>query len=186
MLSEREFAEQMVRPRLEKAIRDELASFREGSMRYEKGGSLEEQGKEQLRFVLVPPIAVALSLLFSFVSLAKVSSSLLAPALAGLLKLGAGWRTGTIAVLLWAAPIVSMVALPFLVTNSYAESKAWKLLSGQAAAQSPATALMSEYVMRVQPIFAVVGYPVLRVYDPYRLGPWVDGEARPSGARPDP
>ena len=180
MLSEREFAEQMVRPRLEKAIRDELASFREGSARYAPGGRLEEEGKDQLRLVLVPPIAVALSLLFSFVSLAKVSSSLLAPALAGLLKLGAGWRTGAVAVLLWAAPIVSMVALPFLVTNSYAESKAWKLLSGQAAAQSPATALMSEYVMRVQPIFAVVGYPVLQVFDPYGLGP-APAEARQPG-----
>ena len=181
MLSEREFAERMVRPRLEKAIRDELASFREGSARYEDGGLLEEQGKDQLRLVLVPPIAVALSLLFSFVSLAKVSTSLLTPALAGLLKLGEGWRTGAVAFLLWGAPIVAMVALPFLVTNSYAESKAWKVLSGQAAAQSPATALMSEYVMRVQPIFAAVGYPVLRVFDPYGLGPSVDGEARPSG-----
>lgn len=45
---------------LERAIEDELASFREGSTRYEDGAALEAQGKDQLRLVLVPPIAVAL------------------------------------------------------------------------------------------------------------------------------
>ena len=183
MLSERQFAERIVRPRLETAIRNELASFREGSARYEDGAALEERGKDQLRLVLVPPIAVALSLLFSFVSLAKVSSSLLTQAVASFLKLEEGWWRGAAGLLLWGAPIVAMVALPFLVTNSYAESRAWGLLSGQAAAQSPAVALMSEYVMRVQPIFAVVGYPVLGVFDPYGLGPSARGAARQSEAR---
>jgi len=171
MLSERQYAEKIVRPRLESAIREELASFREGAARYANGGELEEQGKDQLGLVLVPPIAVALSLLFSFVSLAKISSSLLAPALSGFLNLPEGWQRLVAAFLLWAAPMAAMGALPFLVTNSYADSKAWGLLSRQAAAQSPATALMSEYVMRVQPIFAVVGYPMLRVFDPYGLAP---------------
>ena len=177
MLSERAFAERIVQPRLERAIRDELATFREGAARFEDGGPLEEQGKDQLRLVLVPPIAVALSLLFSFVSLAKVSSSLLAPGVAGLFRLGDGWRRSALAFVLWAAPIAAMTVLPFVATNSFAESKAWRLLSEQAAVQSPTTALMSEYVMRVQPIFAVVGYPVLRVFDPYGLGP----EARDQG-----
>ena len=175
MLSERQFAERIVRPRVEAAIRAELAAFREGSARYEDGGAMAELGKDQLRLVLVPPIAVALSLLFSFVSLAKVSTSLLTPAFTGSLK---GWRRGVAGFLFWAAPIVAMVALPFLVTNSYAESRAWKLLSMQAAAQSPATAVMSEYVMRVQPIFALVGYPVLRVFDPYGLRPETEDDLR--------
>ena len=183
MLSERQFAESIVRPRIEEAIRRELAAFREGSARYEDGGPMAAQGKDQLRLVLVPPIAVALSLLFSFVSLAKISTSLLTPALARPLQLGEGWRRGVAGFLFWAAPIAAMVALPFLVTNSYADSRAWKLLSTQAAAQSPATALMSEYVIRVQPIFALVGYPVLRLFDPYGLGPGTaDDERRPDSA----
>ena len=140
---------------------------REGAAQYEDGGKLAEVGKDQLRFVLVPPIAVALSLLFAFVSLAKVSSSVLTP----LVARGDGWPGNLVGFLFWAAPIVAMVALPFLVTNSYAQSKAWSLLSEQAASRSPATALMSEYVMRVQPIFAVVGYPMLAVFDPDGLGP---------------
>lgn len=174
MLSERQFAERIVRPRIEEAIKAELAAFREGSARYEDGGPMAAQGKDQLRLVLVPPIAVALSLLFSFVSLAKVSTSLLTPALAP----RKGWRREVAGFLFWAAPIVAMLALPFLVTNSYADSRAWKLLSTQAAAQSPATALMSEYVMRVQPIFALVGYPVMRVFDPYGLGPETEEDVR--------
>ena len=183
MLSERQFAERIVRPRIEEAIGAELAAFREGSARYEDGGPMAGQGRDQLRLVLVPPIAVALSLLFSFVTLAKVSTSLLTPALARSLRLGEGWRKGVAGFVFWAAPIMAMVALPFLVTNSYADSRAWKLLSTQAAAQSAATVLMSEYVIRVQPIFALVGYPVLRVFDPYGLGPeTADGGRRPDSA----
>lgn len=144
MLSERQYVERIVRLLLEAAIREELASFREGSAHYGIGGELEEQGKGQLR---------------------------LAPALSSFLNLREGWQRLVAAFLLWVAPMAAMGALPFLVTNSYADSKAWGLLSRQAAGQSPATALMSEYVMRVQPIFAVVGYPMLRVFDPYGLAP---------------
>ncbi len=167
MFSERQFAERIIRPRIEAAVEAELEAFREGAAQYEDGGKLEDVGKDQLRFVLVPPIAVALSLLFAFVSLAKVSSSLLTP----LVTRRDGWPRNVVGFLLWVAPIAAMVALPFLVTNSYAQSKAWSLLSEQAASRSPATAVMSEYVMRVQPIFAVVGYPMLAVFDPYGLGP---------------
>lgn len=171
MLSERQYDERIVRPRLEVNIRNELALFREGSAHYGNGGKFEEQGKDQLRLVLMPPSAVALSLLFSLMSLARISSSLLAPALVKFLDLKEGWRTWIATFLVWVVPMGTVIALPFLVTNNYAESKAWDLLSREAAAQSPATALMSEYVMRVQPIFAVVGYPMLRAFDPYGLAP---------------
>lgn len=181
MLSERDFAARILRPRIERAIRAELASFREGAARFADDGPDAEEGREHVRLVLIPPIAVALSLLFSFVSLAKVSSSL-TPLAMGVLNIPDGRETAPAAVL-YAAPIVAMVALPFMLTNSYAESKAWRVLSEQAAARSPTTALMSEYVMRVQPMFATVGYPVLRIWDPYGLSP---GAAVDENAAPEP
>ena len=62
--SEKQFAEQVIHPRIEKIINKELEVFKSKTPDYEDGGRSEKEGKELLRAAIVPPIAVALSLLF--------------------------------------------------------------------------------------------------------------------------
>ena len=153
LLSEWQFAE---RPRLEAAISDELALFRvrarhaTKTVRRSKSGARTSCGWSWCHRLRSACRSCSRSY--------PLPRSLLTPAVATFLKLGGGWRRGAAGFLLWGAPIVAMLALPLLVTNRYAESRAWKLLSGHASAQSPVVSLMSEYVMLVQPIFAVAGF----------------------------
>ena len=172
--SEKEYAEQVIYPALERIVVRELEAFRVGSAEYANGGAREQQGKALLQAALVPPIAVALSLLFSFLSAAKVSAVLFGSLVIGVFRIRSYGKT-LVKSVFWVAPIAIMCAIPFLRANPYAESQAWLILLQEARQEAPAVAAMAEYVIRVEPAFAAAGYPLMNVFDPYNLSPAPSG-----------
>ena len=168
--SERAYSEKVIYPALERIVERELEAFRVGSAQFANGGPREEEGKELLQAALVPPIAVALSLLFSFLSAAKVTSVLFAPLVIAVFRIRS-YGKAIVKIVFWAVPIGIMCAIPMVAENPYAESQAWSILLREARREAPVVATLSEYVIRVEPAFAAAGYPLMRVFDPYGLSP---------------
>ena len=168
--SEKAYAEKVIYPALERIVERELEAFRAGSAQFANGGSREEEGKELLQAALIPPIAVALSLLFSFLSAAKVTSVLFAPLFIAVFRIRS-YGKAIVKTVFWAVPIGVMCAIPMVTANPYAESQAWSILLREARREAPVVATLSEYVIRVEPAFAAAGYPLMKVFDPYGLSP---------------
>ena len=169
--SEKAYAEKVIYPALERIIRRELEAFRAGSAAYANGGPRELEGKEILQAALIPPIAVALSLFFSFLSAAKVTSVLLSPLVIWAFGVSNCYGKAIVKVVFWAVPIGIMCAIPMVKGNPFAESQAWSILLHEARGEAPVVATLSEYVIRVEPAFAAAGYPLMQVFDPYQLSP---------------
>ena len=133
------------------------------------------------RAAIVPAIAVCLSLFFSLLSVGKLFSSLAAVA-ASRMAGGHGRRGGlAVAAAVYIVPIWVLCQAPFMVTNQYAEAETWRLLSEEARRKAPVLTVMSEYVLRMEPILAAVGYPLMAVVDPFGLRTGAAVEADDSG-----
>ncbi|MBA5249069.1 MAG: hypothetical protein FE834_05980 [Gammaproteobacteria bacterium] len=141
--SEREYVNKVVNPLIEKRIKKEIASFKINAKQYNNGGSKEKEGKDLFRSQIIPPIAIALSLIFSFISMSKIVPSKIL-------------RTIVFSFLIIA---------PFKLTNNYAESEAWKILSAEAKEDSPIITYMAEYVLRIEPLLFDLGKYFLELFN---------------------
>ena len=181
--SEEAYAENVVRPLIEHRIRQAVEAFEFGADDYRNGGERAEMGKEMFRSAILPAIAVALSLFFSLLSVGKFFSSL-ASVLAARVIGGSGWKGIIAAVVVYAMPIWALCQAPFMVTNQYAESETWRILSEEAQRKAPVLTVMSEYVLRMEPLLATAGRPLMAVVDPFELGRtpemMIEEQAQPS------
>ncbi|PIW29646.1 MAG: hypothetical protein COW30_04575 [Rhodospirillales bacterium CG15_BIG_FIL_POST_REV_8_21_14_020_66_15] len=167
--SERQYAEKVIRPAIERRVRQEIEGFKTDAVRYENGGDLESIGKQAFRAAIIPPIAVALSLFFSLLSAVKVGGMVLAPLTGAIFRFAVPSRTRAAAVSVITVSAISL--LPLVLSNRYAESQAWKILATEAREAAPLLTGMAEYVIRVQPVLAVAGAPLMKALDPYGLRP---------------
>ncbi|MBK1666727.1 hypothetical protein CKO28_01535 [Rhodovibrio sodomensis] len=147
------FVERVIRPEIQARIDRELRILRASVETYADGGEMAEEGRQAVRAALVPPISLAISLLFGLLTLAKngyaaidVLTKSTRPAIRrGLLSLVA------------LALASGVLGAPFAVTNAFAESATFKHYRDIAADRAYPTALLSEYVIRIQPLAYPVG-----------------------------
>ncbi|SOC30953.1 peptidoglycan-binding domain-containing protein [Thalassospira xiamenensis] len=154
------FTRQVVLPRIDQAIKDEVSEFKSNAVNYADGGSLEELGKSAYRAILVPVISLTLSLAFAIFTAVKAVSSIV-------LLLTGGHRYALIAskvAVLAAATLI--VFAPLSITNAYTESGAYKRLHLMAMDSSPAVASLADWTIRIEPIIAPIGMAMVRTYNP--------------------
>ena len=156
---------------VEKQIDKKKAEFEIQARKYDNGSEFEEEGKEYKRYIIVPPIAIALSLFFSFTSLAKVVQLTLT-----LIKMPKLWPTLSFYLVLLIVPI-----LFFTTSNQYLETKAWSALKTEGKNYHPATIFGAEFVIKIEPYLYKYGRFITEIYDPFPGVNQVNGEAHYEG-----
>lgn len=154
--SEREFRDLYLIPNIERALKKELGEFQSRTSSYADHRSNEEMGKDFYRAAVIPPIAVALSLIFSFLSALKIIT------FAGLKVLLASPRNTLLVRSFSAILAVGVFSSPYLMKNDYADSKAWSILKSEVSENSYTIGNIAEYVLRLEPMLATIGKPILQ------------------------
>lgn len=193
--SEKEFASKAVLPAVERRIDQEIAALRRYSIHYANGGRDEMDGKNALRAAVVPVISLGISLFFAFYSLFKIVSELMAGGIAAIVARSGGRLSRIVAAgpgkmaLKWSLLLVmasSLILLPkHLVANNFADSDAYRNLSGMARESAPALTAMADWSIRMQPLVAAYGVALVEKWDPVgildiRGGAQADGGVAPA------
>ena len=156
-MSEKEFHELVLKPQLIKKVNKEVERLQYESQEFASGGEREAEGKAMLRSVIVPPIALFISLLMTIITVGKNGI-----AFSGLLMRSPGLRKLPASVTVfskWAfttATALVIFVIPFTVSNSFADSKAFKYFLDEYKQVSPVWSYTTEWVMRMEPLI----YPI--------------------------
>ncbi|MUM78891.1 hypothetical protein GKC30_14780 [Pseudodesulfovibrio sp. F-1] len=165
--SKKEFVTNIIEPALKKRVDDELKVFKTHATKYENGEELMDEGKMLLRTALIPPIAVCLSLLFSFLSAGK----LLVSAREILVKeeISSKLMKWLWSAILYTLPLVTALGLAAYLPNPYLSSQAWDELYNETRQQSVWWPYSSKFVLSVQPVLAYPGDILMRTFEPFGL-----------------
>jgi hypothetical protein len=165
--SEKEFVTNIIEPALKKKVEEELKVFKTHAAKYENGEELMNEGKMLLRTALIPPIAVCLSLLFSFLSAGKLLVSarevLVREKISSKLM---KWLWGAI---LYILPLVIALGVAAYLPNPYLSSQAWNELYKETRQQSIWWPYSSRFVLSLQPALAYPGDKLMRAFEPFGL-----------------
>lgn len=160
-MSEKQFHETVLKPQLVEEANEEVRRLKYEAEEFANGGSREEEGKAMLRSVIVPPIALFVSLFMTIVTVGKNGIAFIGllfrmPGLSKLPKsLSKGIKT---AVLAGTAGFIFIT--PFQVSNAFADSKAFKYFMDDYKAVSPVWSYTTEWVMRMEPLVYPAGKQV--------------------------
>lgn len=144
---------------IDRQILREITEFEMQASQYDNGSELEEEGKKYKRLIIVPPIAIALSLFFSFTSLAKVVQ----------LTLKFTNITRPLATPAFFAVLLFIPILLFISSNQYLETNGWRSLKIEGERYHPNTILMAEFVLKIEPYLYESGKFITEIWDYFSI-----------------
>lgn len=148
------FRAQLYEPQVRSQARERVAQLRKAPRTYLPGGSNADEASRAVRAVIVPPLALSLSLFFGLLNMAMLISSVLIGATA--------WR-----LLVSLAVLVAAVAVPLSLENQITRSDAYRSLESTIEREHGMGAKALAWVVRAEPLF----YPFARaigVMAPFR------------------
>lgn len=155
--SEVEFQNRVLEPAVAREVKERLNILRTQGESYANGASREEEGKQFLRAVLIPPISLFLSLFFALITTGK-SLVMLGAMLAerSFLQQHPGIMRGFVMVS-WGIVLGAVMSIPLLVPNKFADAAAFRYFAEHARSTAPALTAMTEWTIRMQPVMYPVG-----------------------------
>lgn len=147
--SKETFFRRVLEPQIQRRVHDEIRNLKQGAPAYEDGASLASEGKQAMRAILVPPVAIAFSLFFGLWNLVSLLSSLAFAALGrrAVPRVRAG---------LAVVALAGIICAPLILTNVYAENRAVGYFIGEVQESHPVLGRAFDWVIRIQP----VAYPI--------------------------
>lgn len=158
--SEREFKRHVIDHHTDRLISTYISKIRHQAREFANGGAREEEGKQYLRAVLIPPISLALSLFFVLLTSAK-SIVMLIEKTGVLLHIRlTPIRRHALIAGGWVIVISMLIFIPMQLPNKFADARAFNYFADNARANSPLMTAMMEWTIRMQPIVYPVGEPI--------------------------
>ncbi|MDN3920047.1 hypothetical protein [Roseateles violae] len=147
-LSFNAFKKQIFGPPVERRVREASEKVRLSSESYAPGGRNHQAGIDAIRAVIVPPIALGMSLLFALVNLGAilVGWTPLSARARGVLRMGI---------------VACVLGLPLLLSNRITTSRAFERMSHGLEQRMPPAALLVNWVVRAEPVFYHVLAPAV-------------------------
>lgn len=148
--SKESFFTNSLEPMVKRQVKKEIGNLKQGAKAYENGQQLEENGKQSMRSILVPPIAIAFSLFFGLWNLLTLVSSIL------LLSMGR-FSTPTVKRFVTTGAFLSILIAPFFLSNYYADNKVVGYFVGESRKTNPILGHAFDWVIRIQPLVYPAG-----------------------------
>lgn len=160
-LSKSDFISTVIMPKNEHAIREWIAKAKTRSHDLEDGGSREEEGKQFIRALVVPPIALILSLFFSLLTLAKLP--IRAISFVDKYQGDIGWVTKARRFIM-AGDLVAILSLPLARSESkIMNTKIFELMSKKAKDTIPLGNVGVVWLIKGEPIIYKTGQGILEL-----------------------
>lgn len=169
VMSEEAFSETYTMPRLRAHLRGAMDQMEREAPLYANDQPLAEKGRDYIRAVYIPAIALLISLLIVTLTVLRGVNALLRIGLQALGEQGVAWlkrrglsgqrrlRHGVMAVLF------AVIAFgPFMTANSYTQSRVYQVYVAEARRTNAATATLLDWAIHVQPVVYGAVRPFLR------------------------
>lgn len=183
-MTEAEVEQQIYRPLIDEKVERQIARLQADVQDFAPGGRFHDDGQRAIRGLIVPPIALAFSLIGAFTHLVKslVTIALVArPQLSGILQL------------VLAAVGLSASSLTVLVPNTFTQSPAYlRMMAAARESMGVTPALLLRWVVHTQPLLYPVNDALRRgtqsFLSPYDapLVHWLERLDPPPGNQPQP
>jgi hypothetical protein len=161
-LSKDDFTEQVIMPKNEASIRQWIEKAKNRSVDLGDGGSREEEGRQFVRALIVPPIALILSLFFSLLTLAKLP--LRAVSFVDKYKGDVPWVTKARKFIM-AGDLVAILSLPLAKSDSkIMKSSIFELMSKKAKDVVPLGNVGIIWLIKGEPIIYKTGQAILEQF----------------------
>lgn len=161
-LSKDDFTEQVIMPTNEASIRQWIEKAKNRSVDLGDGGSREEEGRQFVRALIVPPIALILSLFFSLLTLAKLP--LRAVSFVDKYKGDVPWVTKARKFIM-AGDLVAILSLPLAKSDSkIMKSSIFELMSKKAKDAVPLGNVGIIWLIKGEPIIYKTGQAILEQF----------------------
>lgn len=147
--SKETFFRKVLEPQIQRRVHNEIRNLKQGAPAYADGAALEPDGKQAMRAILVPPVAIAFSLFFGLWNLVTLLSSV---AFAALGRHAVPRVRAAVAVV----ALAGILCAPLILTNVYAENRAVGYFIGEVQEAHPVLGRAFDWVIRIQP----VAYPI--------------------------
>lgn len=158
-LSKSDFTEQVIMPKNEASIRQWIQNAKDRSADLEDGGSREEDGRKFVRALIVPPIALILSLFFSLLTLAKLP--IRAISFVDKYKGDIPWVTKARRFIM-AGDLVAILSLPLAKSDSkIMQSSLFEMMSKKAKDVVPLGDVGIVWLIKGEPIIYKTGQTIL-------------------------
>lgn len=142
------FRDLVYEPALERAVRREAEPLVGAEIAWEDGGPLEAAGRAAVKWLVVPPMVLALSLLGAMVHMFKAANLVLALLAPSLQRRGTMVLVGTLV----------LASAAFLAPNAITESDAFSHFESTTAERyGPGAAVASRWILQAEPFFHPVG-----------------------------
>lgn len=169
VMSEGDFAESYTLPKLREKMRGKIDQLTREAPLYANGAALENKGKDYIRAVYIPAIALLISLLIVTLTVMRGINAALRLSMQAMGEGGMTWlrhrglsgqRHLRHAVM---GALFAVIALgPFMISNSYTQSRVYQVYVEQAQRQNIVTATLLDWAIHVQPIVYGVVRPFLK------------------------
>lgn len=151
VMSEADFTQKQALPRGREMVAEVYRSMLAEGPLYGNGESMEHKGKDYIRAVYVPSIALLLSLVIVLVTLVRGVNGGLKLALRGRKSVGK-YSPRQVRLAAVAGFVALIFALPYAVPNSFTSSPVYKGYVAQARAQNMLTAGLLDWAIHMQPV----------------------------------
>ncbi len=168
VMDEGAFAETYTLPKLREKMRGTIDELTREAPLYANGEALADKGKDYIRAVYIPAIALLISLLIVTLTVMRGVNAALRLSLQVLGETGVPWlrrqglsgqrhmRHAIMAVLF------AIIALgPFMLSNTYTQSRVYQVYVAEAQRQNIVTATLLDWAIHVQPIVYGAVRPLL-------------------------
>lgn len=153
--SEEEFTRNVLEPEVQKKVDALLEQLAADQHQFADGGSLESQGKQSLRAVIVPPISMALSLFLVCLTVVKLPLRYMQ-----LMVINPGKPLRLLFRVVPLVTLVAVVAAPFYFLQPNFDDEypgATHFLSAVEATSNPAISGALEWTLKTQPVISPLG-----------------------------
>ena len=159
VLSEKDFREKYILP-LNRNIADQtLEKIKKEAPAYANRHELAEQGKDYIRVLYIPAIALCLSIIIVVITIGRYLTALGTEVILKMIPSAvlAGRRQGFVRPFCWAIFISLILSLPYLWPNPYTSTPAYQKYYHLARKKSVGTAALLDWVVHMQPVIYRAG-----------------------------
>ena len=154
-LNREQFIENVIAPDIKRRAGVYISRMEEQAKNFANGARLEAQGKEAVRFIYIPSIALFISLSLVMLTLARclITAARLIwrhkypHAVPSPLRLAAAW--GVVG--------VALVSFPYIAGSKTAQSESYQTFLHRSFDRAPVTSALIDWTMRAQPIIYSAG-----------------------------
>lgn len=144
------FFKKVMEPAIISQVKTEVDNLKRGATHFENGKELEGIGKQSMRSILVPPIAIAFSLFFGIWNFMNIVAG-------SLLSLSGRWISRTLKRFILGGLATAVLITPFFLPSYFAENKVVGYFVSESKTTSPLLGNAFDWVIRLQPLVYPVG-----------------------------